>query len=161
MPYTPIVATLGYVLSVDRRRVLLVERTREGDAQRGKYNGLGGKLEPDEDVVAGFRRELFEESGLEATALRLRATISWPGFGVGGEDWFGFVFVVDEYAGTPPGRNDDGPLGWYDIDRLNDLPMWEGDRRWLPLVLGDGPVIHGVMPYVNGRPASWTCTELG
>ena len=160
-PYTPIIGTLGYVLSPDRRQVLLVERTRENDQQRGKYNGLGGKLERDEDVVSGFRRELREESGLEAISLRLRATISWPGFGVNGEDWLGFVFVIDEYEGTPPERNDDGPLIWADIDHLTDLPMWEGDRLWLPLVLGDGPQIHGVMPYVNGRPASWSYTELG
>ena len=40
-------------------------------------------------MVAGVRRELREEAGIEATSLRLRGTISWPGFGAGGEDWFG------------------------------------------------------------------------
>src|SRR5690606_39087406 len=45
MPYTPILATLGYVLSPDRRRVLMVHRNaRPGDQHLGKYNGLGGKL---------------------------------------------------------------------------------------------------------------------
>src|SRR5205809_1448815 len=44
VPYTPVLATLGYVLSRDGRRVLLVHRNkRPGDAHLGKYNGLGGK----------------------------------------------------------------------------------------------------------------------
>ena len=52
MPYTPILATLGYVLSPDGRRVLLIHRNRRpDDAHFGKYNGLGGKLEAGEDVV--------------------------------------------------------------------------------------------------------------
>jgi len=46
MPYTPIVATLGYVLSPDRRQVLMIHRnTRPGDHHLGKYNGLGGKID--------------------------------------------------------------------------------------------------------------------
>lgn len=49
-----ILATLGYVLSPDRRQVLMIRRdTRPDDLHFGKYNGLGGKLEPDEDVLAG------------------------------------------------------------------------------------------------------------
>ena len=58
MPYTPIVATLGYVLSPDRSRVLMIHRNaRPGDQHLGKYNGLGGKIERDEDVVAGLGEE--------------------------------------------------------------------------------------------------------
>ena len=58
---------------------------RDADPALGKYNGLGGKLEPDEDVVAGLRRELREEAGIEISAWRLRGTVSWPGFGADGE----------------------------------------------------------------------------
>ena len=80
MPYTPILATLGYVLSPDGRRVLLIHRNkRPGDAHLGKYNGLGGKVEAGEDVVACLRREIREEAGIECEALRLCGTISWPG----------------------------------------------------------------------------------
>jgi ADP-ribose pyrophosphatase YjhB (NUDIX family) len=64
MPYTPILATLGYVLTPDRSEVLLIHRNaRRDDPAWDKYNGLGGKLEPDEDVAAGMRRELREEAG--------------------------------------------------------------------------------------------------
>src|ERR1700722_5942183 len=100
MPYTPVLATLGYLLSPDGRQVLLVHRNRRADDPHfGKYNGLGGKLEAGEDVVAGMQREIREESGLECLHLQMRGTISWPGFGKQGEDWFGFIFVIDQWQG--------------------------------------------------------------
>ena len=162
MPYTPIVATLGYVLSPDRRRVLMIHRNaRPGDQHLGKYNGLGGKLEPDEDVLAGLRRELREEARIECEAVRLRGTISWPGFGKQGEDWLGFVFVVDAFSGEPPERNPEGTLEWVDADRLLELPLWEGDRHFLPLVFDADPrPFHGVMPYRDGRMVSWRYSRV-
>ena len=157
MPYTPIVATLGYVLSPDGRETLLVHRNaRADDAHLGKYNGLGGKLEADEDVVAGMRREIHEEAGIVCEQLSLRGTISWPGFGKGGEDWLGFIFVIGRYSGTPYASNPEGTLEWVPLDRLDTLPMWEGDRQFLPLVFDTDPrPFHGVMPYRDGRMLSW------
>lgn len=161
MPYTPILATLGYVLSPDRTQVLLVHRNaRADDAHLGKYNGLGGKLEADEDIVAGMRREIREEAGIECTALSLRGTISWPGFGKHGEDWFGFVFLITAFEGTPYTSNPEGRLEWVPLERLHELPMWEGDREFLPLVFdNDARAFHGVMPYRDGRMVSWRCSR--
>jgi 8-oxo-dGTP diphosphatase len=157
MPYRPILATLGYVLSPDGASALLVHRNaRADDHHLGKYNGLGGKLEADEDVQSGMRREIREEAGIECEALQLRGTISWPGFGKDGEDWFGFVFVVPAFSGTPHASNPEGTLEWVPLDRIGELPLWEGDRQFLPLVFdGDPRPFHGVMPYRDGRMAGW------
>jgi len=162
MPYTPIVATLGYVLSPDGRKVLMVHRNaRPDDHQLGKYNGLGGKIERDEDVVAGMRREILEEAGIQCDAMQLRGTISWPGFGKHGEDWLGFVFVITRFRGTPHASNPEGTLEWVPIEKLDELPMWEGDRNFLPLVFDDDPrAFHGVMPYRDGRMQSWSYSRV-
>ena len=162
MPYTPILATLGYVFSPDGARVLLIHRNaRPDDAHFGKYNGLGGKLEPGEDVVAGFRREVREEAGIECAALRLAGTISWPGFGTRGEDWFGFIFRVDRFTGSPLGANAEGALEWVEVARVSALPLWDGDRHFLPLVFDPAsPPFHGVMPYRDGKPLSWAYSTL-
>jgi 8-oxo-dGTP diphosphatase len=106
MPHTPILATLGSILSPDGTRVLMVHRTaRADDQQHGKYNGLGGKLEP-------------------------------------------------------PTVNAEGSLSWVPLARLDDLPMWEVDRHFLPLVFDDDPrPFHGVMPYAEGRPVSWSMSR--
>lgn len=162
MPYTPIVATLGYVLSEDRSHVLLVHRNaRPGDQHLGKYNGLGGKMDADEDIVACMRRELREEASIECTQMRLRGTISWPGFGKLGEDWLGFVFLIDRFVGTPPPHNEEGSLEWIALERILELPLWEGDREFLPLVFDDDPrAFHGVMPYRDGRMVSWNYARI-
>ena len=162
MPYTPILATLGYVVSADGAQVLLVHRYRRADdLHLGKYNGLGGKVEAGEDVVCAMRREIREEAGLECASLVLRGTISWPGFGKNAEDWFGFIFRIDRWTGVPLKENHEGTLEWVAIERIADLPLWEGDRFFLPLVFAkDAPPFHGVMPYRDGRPVSWSYSTL-
>ena len=161
MPYTPILATLGYVLSPDRTQVLMIHRNaREGDQHLGKYNGLGGKLEPDEDIVSGMQREIREEAGIECTRMRLRGTVNWPGFGKNGEDWLGFVFLIDAFEGVPLERNAEGLLEWIPVDRIFELPLWDGDRHFLPLVFDADPrAFHGVMPYRDGKAVSWSCAR--
>jgi 8-oxo-dGTP diphosphatase len=156
-PFTPILATLGYILSPDGSGVLMVHRNRRpNDPHFGKYNGLGGKLDPREDVVSCMRREIREEAGLECDTLRLRGTISWPGFGKQGEDWFGFIFLIEKWHGTPKTENPEGTLDWVPIDGVLDLPLWEGDRHFLPLVFDKNlGQFHGVMPYEGGRPLGW------
>ncbi len=175
MSYTPIVGSLAYVLDREVDEVLLIRRNaRPDDEHYGKVNGLGGKLEAGESVAANLRRELFEEARIELTDMSLRGTISWPGFGTTGEDWLGFIFLVDGFVGTPPTSNPEGTLEWVPRRRLldacadddavraaADLPMWEGDRWFVPLVFdGDPRPFHGVMPYDQGRPTEWTVERL-
>ena len=162
MPYTPIVGTLGYILSPDRAQTLLIHRNARGDDQHlGKYNGLGGKMDPGEDVVTCMRREIREEAGIECTQLVLRGTINWTNFGPHGEDWLGFVFRIDAFTGSPLANNPEGELEWVPLTRLSELPMWEGDRHFLPLVFDDDPrAFHGHMPYDGGRPVGWTFERI-
>jgi len=162
MPFTPIIATLGYILSPDGKRVLLIHRDRNpADHHFGKFNGLGGKLEPGEDVVACMKREIREEAGIECNELTLRGTVSWPGFGKNGEDWFGFIFRIDSFSGTPLEQNDEGSLVWVDLGGMGELSLWEGDRHFLPLVFDHNVrQFHGVMPYRDGRPLHWNVSLI-
>lgn len=160
--YLPIIGTLGYILSPDGRETLLVHRNaRQTDQHLGKYNGLGGKMRADEDVLTCMRREIFEESGLECTEMHLRGTINWTGFGPHGENWLGFIFLITAFTGVPKRSNEEGTLGWFPISRMMDLPMWEGDRYFLPLVFDEDPrIFHGYMPYLNGKPVDWSYCRL-
>ena len=175
MPFTPIVGTLAYLWDHQTDCVLMVRRdARSDDDHFGKVNGLGGKLEPDEDVVAGVRRELDEEAGVHLDELTLRGTITWTNFGPKSEDWMGFIFLVTKWTGTPPASNEEGSLDWIERTRLlaacdpddltrgrAGLPMWEGDRHFLPLVFDDDPrTFHGTMPYDGDRPKDWVYERL-
>lgn len=160
--YTPILATLGYIMSPDGTQVLLIHRNARPDDQHyGKYNGLGGKLEMGEDVVTGMKREIQEEAGIEAEELVLRGTINWPGFGKHGEDWFAFVFRIDRWSGTPFERNPEGTLEWVPVESMTSLNLWESDRMWLHMVFErSSQTFHGIAPYEGQRLVSWDYTLL-
>jgi len=122
-------ATLCYV----RRdhTTLMVHRIKKvNDMHQGKWNGLGGKLEPGETPEECAIREIREESGLEARHLVLKGLLTFPLF-ANEEDWYAFVFVVDEADGDLI-DSPEGVLEWVDDDRLLDLNLWEGDRIFLP-----------------------------
>jgi 8-oxo-dGTP diphosphatase len=162
MKYTPIVGTLGYVLNPEKTHVLMVHRiAREHDAHFGKYNGVGGKLERDEEIVQGMKRELLEETGLTAQKLILRGTVNWTNFGPKNEDWLGFIFIIESFSGTPFESNAEGKLEWVPLNKINDLPMWEGDRFFLPLLFDHDPrVFHGYMPYDGNQPKSFSFSRI-
>lgn len=160
--YKPIIGALGFIISADRQNTLLVHRNaRQNDAHLGKYNGLGGKMLPAEDILSCLKREIKEEAGIDCLEVILRGTINWCGFGPNGEDWFGFIFRIDRFTGTPFTHNEEGSLNWHPIDSLASLPMWEGDRHFLPMVFDlDPKVFHGSMPYKNGKPQAWSFTRI-
>lgn len=162
MIYTPIIGTLGYILSPDKKETLLIHRNaRKDDTHLDKYNGLGGKMRPDEDVVSCMKREIREEAGIECEEIILRGTINWTGFGPNGENWLGFIFRIDRFSGTPFEKNTEGELSWVDIGRLGELPMWEGDRFFLPMIFDDDPrIFHGYMPYEENHPVDWRYTRI-
>jgi 8-oxo-dGTP diphosphatase len=160
--YTPIIATLGFIVSPDGGKTLLVHRNRRpSDQHYGKYNGLGGKLKPGEDIFQCLKREILEEAGIECRETQLRGTINWQGFGKNNEDWFGFIFLIQGFTGELKTSNEEGDLEWWAIGHLSSLNMWEGDRYFLPMVFdGDSRLFYGHMPYKNGRPTGWTYSRM-
>jgi hypothetical protein len=47
-------------------------------------------------------REIREEAQIECLSMQLRGTLNWPGFGKNGEDWLGFIFLIDRFEGVVP-----------------------------------------------------------
>lgn len=103
---------------------------KQRGAQRGKWNGLGGKFEPGETPEACARREVYEEAGLLAHDLQLRGFITFPLFDTQ-HDWYVFVFTCTEFEGELR-PSDEGDLHWVPDDALPDLDLHEGDRVFLP-----------------------------
>lgn len=156
--YKPILGTLGYVLSKDHKKVLMMHRNKRlEDDHIGKYNGLGGKVHRKEDIATSMAREIQEEAGIVPTQMTLKGTINWTGFGKNGEDWLGFIFLITEYIGTPLSTCPEGDLEWVSIDKVLDLPLWEGDKHFLPLVFDKSKEpFHGFMPYSGEKMLKFT-----
>lgn len=103
---------------------------RANDMHQGKWNGLGGKFEPGESPEMCAIREVYEESGLTIRNPELRGILTFPDF-CSGEDWYAFVFVARIFSGALIDSTE-GVLQWIGDERLLDLPLWEGDRIFLP-----------------------------
>lgn len=54
----------GFAFTADKLQVLLILK-KNPEWQRGKWNGVGGKLEPGESARSAMAREFKEETGLE------------------------------------------------------------------------------------------------
>ena len=122
-------ATLCYIRHAGK--TLMIHRVKkQNDMHAGKWNGLGGKLEPGETPEECAIREIREESGLVASSPLLKGILTFPAFD-GIEDWYAFVFVVREFEGQLIDSRE-GILRWVDNSEVLDLELWEGDRIFIP-----------------------------
>lgn len=140
-------ATLCYV----RRdgQTLMIHRIKKvGDMHAGKWNGLGGKLEPGETPEECAIREIWEESGLRVERLDLKGLLTFPAFAKD-EDWYAFVFVASEFSGELI-DSPEGVLHWVADSELLGLNLWEGDRIFLPWLERPG-FFSGKFIYQDGR----------
>lgn len=124
-----IAATLCYIRRPGET-LMLHRNKKEGDVHRGKWNGLGGKLDAGESPEECVVREIREESGLTLREPRLRGVLIFPAFKPG-EDWLVFVYTATKFEGELI-ECSEGDLEWVKDARLAELPLWEGDRIFLP-----------------------------
>jgi 8-oxo-dGTP diphosphatase len=139
--------TLCYVRQ--HHQTLMLHRIKKAnDMHAGKWNGLGGKLEPGETPEQCVIREVYEESGLRLVDPVLRGVLTFPAFD-DFDDWYCFVFVAQTFTGELI-DSPEGVLAWIDDAALLDLNLWAGDKiflRWL-----DQPhFFSGQFRYRNGQ----------
>ena len=125
---------------------------RPGDVHSGKWNGLGGKLEPGESPEQAGAREVLEEAGmaLKPDVFKTRGVLQFPYFKPG-QDWLVWVLVATtESSELSASWGPEGRLEWVAVDEVLDLPLWEGDRQFLPPILR-GETVFGTFWYRDGR----------
>jgi 8-oxo-dGTP diphosphatase len=125
-------ATLCYIRH--KGKTLMLHRIKKkNDMHQGKWNGLGGKLEPGETPEECVIREVREESGLIIKSPVMKGFLTFPGFD-GFDDWYVFVYVVDNFEGEMIDSNE-GVLKWIPDGDLEKLEVWEGDRMFMKWIL--------------------------
>lgn len=130
-------------------RTLMIHRVKKkNDMHEGKWNGLGGKIEPGETPEECVIREMKEECGLAIRNPSLRGILTFPGFS-NDEDWYVFVYVVTEFSGELI-DSPEGHLKWVADGDLLNLHLWEGDRFFLKW-LAQGKFFSGKFTYRAGR----------
>lgn len=120
-------ATLVYLKK--NGQTLMLQRIKKArDIHEGKWNGLGGKLEPGESPEACAIREVREESGLTIETLRYGGLLVFSGFK--GDDWYVWVYTADNFSGELI-DSDEGRLEWIPDDKIRTLPLWPSDHYFL------------------------------
>ncbi len=114
---------------------LLMHRVKKTeDENAGKWIGIGGHLESGESPEEGMVREIREETGINPRRLRLRGIITFilPDWG----DELTFLYTCEPEGEALPPLPDcrEGVLKWVPIGSVATLPLWEGDRVFLPLL---------------------------
>ena len=126
-------------------RYLMLHRVRKAhDENHDKWIGVGGKFEDRESPEDCARREVLEETGLTLTDYRYCGIITFVS-----DQWeteYMHLFTVTGFRGEVS-ECDEGDLEWIDVDRLLELPMWEGDRIFLNLLASDSPFFSLKLKY--------------
>lgn len=102
---------LAFIFSADLNQVLLIRKSRP-DWQEGRWNGLGGKIEQGEDVMAAARREVAEESGLQVTNWVQVGNMKLE------EEWLVEILTATADSNIKLLSGDEGEVQWFPVASL-------------------------------------------
>ena len=138
------VTTLCYIERGDE--VLMLHRTKKkSDLNEGKWIGVGGHMMDGESPYDCVKREVTEETGLTLESLSFRAVIT---FVYGDITEYMMLFTSDSFSGDLIDC-DEGVLEWKKKEEIYDLPLWDGDRKFLPLLFSNEPFFSMKLIYDN------------
>ena len=111
--YHVVPRTILFVFHNDK--VLLQQGAESKKINAGLWNGLGGHIEKNEDILTAAKRELFEEAGIKSGIPSLCGTIM-----IEVNDYEGillFVFTCDVGSDTFV-ESVEGRLKWFTINQI-------------------------------------------
>ena len=125
--------TLCY-LEKDNKYLMLHRNKKEIDINKGKWLGVGGKLENGETPEECLRREVREETGYELRNFKFRGIVTFifEKFGKEIAEYM-HLFSAKNVAGEPIECNE-GVFEWVYKNKVYDLSLWEGDKIFLKLL---------------------------
>ena len=123
--------TLCY-LENDRDEYLMLHRVKKkNDVNQDKWIGVGGKFEDKESPEECLLREVWEETGLTLTDYRFRGIVTFASDGW--ETEYMHLYTATGWIGELK-ECDEGNLEWVPKSKVQDLPIWEGDKLFFRLL---------------------------
>lgn len=130
-------------LEQDGKYLMLHRTKKEGDYNKDKWIGVGGKFEPRESPEDCARRETLEETGLTIGDMSYRGIVTFIYRDI---TEYMHLFSSIDFSGEMK-NCDEGDLEWVDIDRICDLPIWEGDKIFFRLLKQNVPFFSVKLVY--------------
>jgi 8-oxo-dGTP diphosphatase len=131
----------------ERNQVLLIKGAVEKRIWAGKYNGMGGNIEPGEDILESALRELGEEAGIKDVPIRLCGQIMVATSPMQGVAIFIFKGRVDQVKIQ---ASEEGEPEWVDLDTITEKPLVADLYELLPRIANHAksdPIIIGKYTY--------------
>lgn len=121
---------------LDGDRIFFLHRAADKAVWPDALLGVGGKVEPGEELYAAATREFQEEAGATPTDLKLIGTLSW----LDGDDQNGinYIFVATKYSGDLLTACDEGTFEWINVrDAMVDPRTAVHQLRYLPYLVNN------------------------
>ena len=122
--------TLCYI-ERDGAYLMMHRVKKERDINKDKWIGVGGHFEEGESPEECLLREVTEETGLTLTDYRLRGVITFIADAYPVE--YMFLYTAEGFEGIMHAC-DEGNLEWVPKGKVNELPIWEGDKIFFRLL---------------------------
>ena len=118
---------------------LMMHRVKKkDDLNRDKWIGVGGGLEEGESPLDCVIREAREETGLDLINPRYRGLVTFCFYSEGASQTEQMhLFTCSEFEGKLASDCEEGILEWVPIEDVPSLPIWEGDRLFLDLLINE------------------------
>jgi len=145
--------TLCYI-EKDGAYLMLHRTKKENDENKDKWVGIGGKIENGESPFDCVRREITEETALIAKKLSYRGIITFVSDIYGTE--YMHLFTCESFSGKLTEFCDEGVPEWIEIEKIKDLPIWEGDKIFLDLLQRKTPFFSLKLEYNGDKLISHT-----
>ena len=118
---------------VRRGEQILLQNRVKADWQG--YALPGGHVEPEESFTRSVIREVWEETGLTVSGLRLCGVKQWT-HQKGNYRYVVLLYIADRFTGTLR-SSDEGRIFWVSWDDLTTLPLADGFESMLQVFLNE------------------------
>lgn len=139
-------STLIYLENQAGEYLMLHRVKKKNDINHDKWIGVGGGFEYGESPEECAIRETREETGLTLTDYRYRGivTFDWAG---AEETQYMHLFTAAAWTGEMITECNEGDLEWVPKGKVNDLPIWEGDKIFFRLLEEERPFFSLKLSY--------------
>ncbi len=128
-------ATLCFLIEGDPSAHVLLGHKKVGFG-KGKWGGVGGKIEPGETPAVAAAREVWEETGLRVHEADLHYAAHLNFVFPFKPEWSQVVhvFVAHRWEGQARESREIVPR-WFAVEEIPYEQMWDDCHYWLPTVL--------------------------